>query len=105
METVIMELIVHSGNARSRAMEAIKLAKTGQFVQAKEKIKECEDNIGRAHGLQTRLIQDEASGKKSEVSLLVVHAQDHLMNAITVKDLAKEFVDMYEIFNLRGDAS
>ncbi|EAH2089413.1 PTS lactose/cellobiose transporter subunit IIA, partial [Listeria monocytogenes] len=24
-----------------------------------------------------------------------VHAQDHLMNAITFKDLAKEIVDLY----------
>jgi len=28
--------------------------------------------------------------------LLMVHAQDHLMNAITVRDLAIEFVDMYK---------
>jgi len=28
----------------------------------------------------------------------MVHAQDHLMNAITLKDLASEFVDMYETF-------
>lgn len=103
METVIMELIVHSGNARSRAMEAIKLAKNGEFEKAKEKIKECEEQIGSAHGLQTQLIQEEANGKKSEVSLLVVHAQDHLMNAITVKDMAKEFLDMYKIFIFRGN--
>ena len=28
----------------------------------------------------------------------MVHAQDHLMNAMTIKDMAKEFVDMYEEF-------
>ncbi|ENA0413451.1 PTS lactose/cellobiose transporter subunit IIA, partial [Listeria monocytogenes] len=37
----------------------------------------------------------EARGEKAEVSLLLVHAQDHLMNAITFKDLAKEIVDLY----------
>ena len=26
----------------------------------------------------------------------MIHAQDHLMNSITVKDLATEFVDLYE---------
>jgi cellobiose PTS system EIIA component len=26
----------------------------------------------------------------------MVHAQDHLMNAITVIDMAREFVDLYE---------
>ncbi len=99
METIIMELIVNSGNARSRAMEAIRAAKTGDFNKAKEKIKECEEELGKAHDIQTNLIQNEASGNKAEVSLLLVHAQDHLMNAMTIKDMAKEFVDMYEEFS------
>ncbi|OQP15659.1 PTS cellobiose IIA subunit [Geobacillus zalihae] len=30
------------------------------------------------------------------VTILVVHAQDHFMTAITVKDLAAEFVELYE---------
>lgn len=28
----------------------------------------------------------------------MVHAQDHLMNAMTVRDLAKEMISMYEEF-------
>jgi cellobiose PTS system EIIA component len=27
----------------------------------------------------------------------MIHAQDHLMNAITMKDLAAEMVDLYEL--------
>lgn len=99
MEIVIMELIVNSGNARSRAMEAIRAAKNGEFEKAKEKLAECEEDLGKAHNVQTSLIQNEANGDKAEVSLLLVHAQDHLMNAITIKDMAKEFVDMYEKFS------
>lgn len=30
------------------------------------------------------------------MTLLVVHSQDHLMNAITFRDLAGEMVDLYE---------
>jgi PTS system cellobiose-specific IIA component len=44
------------------------------------------------------LIQEEAAGKQSEVTLLMVHAQDHLMNTMTIRDLAAEFVDLYETF-------
>lgn len=99
MEIIIMELIVNSGNARSRAMEAIRAAKNGEFEKAKEKLTECEEDLGKAHNVQTSLIQNEANGDKAEVSLLLVHAQDHLMNAITIKDMAKEFVDMYEKFS------
>ena len=99
METIIMELIVNSGNARSRAMEAIVAAKNGNVVKAKEKIKESEEDLGKAHNVQTNLIQNEANGDKAEVSLLLIHAQDHLMNAMTIKDMAKEFVDMYDKFS------
>ena len=31
----------------------------------------------------------------------MVHAQDHLMNAITVKDMAEEFIDLYEKIYLK----
>ncbi|MFA7746473.1 PTS lactose/cellobiose transporter subunit IIA, partial [Salinicoccus roseus] len=33
-----------------------------------------------------------------------VHAQDHLMNAMTVKDLAAELVEIYEKVSLQGGA-
>lgn len=98
METVIMELIVNGGNARSRAIEAIKAAKSGDLEKAREKLKEAEEALGKAHDFQTNLIQNEAAGNKTEISLLMVHAQDHLMNAMTINDMAKEFVDMYEEF-------
>ncbi|MBJ3789737.1 PTS lactose/cellobiose transporter subunit IIA, partial [Bacillus sp. OA1] len=35
-------------------------------------------------------------GNHAEISLLLVHAQDHLMNAITVKELAEEFITLHK---------
>lgn len=93
---VIMQLIVHGGTARSKAMEAIRYAKEGDIAKANELIIEATDALEQAHDFQSELIQNEADGNKVEISLLMVHAQDHLMNAMTIKDLAKEFVDMYE---------
>ncbi|OUZ16436.1 hypothetical protein A5868_001357, partial [Enterococcus sp. 12F9_DIV0723] len=40
---------------------------------------------------------------KSNISLLMVHAQDHLMNAITIKDLAIELVDILEKGMIKND--
>ena len=39
------------------------------------------------------------------MTLLMVHAQDHLMNAMTVKDLAAELVAIYEKVSLQGGAT
>lgn len=92
----ILGIILHGGNARSSAMEAILKAKEGDMLSARESIDEAEKELNLSHKIQTQLIRDEASGSKSEVTLLMVHAQDHLMNAMTIKDLAHEFVDLYE---------
>ena len=50
------------------------------------------------------VIQNEAGGEKTDMTLLMVHAQDHLMNAMTVKDLAAELVEIYEKVSLQGGA-
>ncbi|MEH7355430.1 PTS lactose/cellobiose transporter subunit IIA [Neobacillus drentensis] len=96
LEETIFQIILHGGNGKSCSMEAIAAAKKGDFVQAKEKLEQSATALNEAHRIQTSLIQSEVKNKKIEMSLLMVHAQDHLMNAITVKDLAKEFVDLYE---------
>ncbi|WP_050615630.1 PTS lactose/cellobiose transporter subunit IIA [Bacillus testis] len=96
METIIMNIILHSGNARSLAMEAIKEAKEGNFEIAEKHIAEATQSLGEAHRSQTDLIQGEARGEQSEISILLIHAQDHLMTAMSVKDLAAEMVELYK---------
>jgi PTS system cellobiose-specific IIA component len=99
-QAIVMQLIVNGGNARSKSIEAVRLAKTGQIEEARALHERACDDLAQAHEVQSALIQEEAAGKSHEVTLLMVHAQDHLMNAITVKDLACEMIDMYEqIYN------
>lgn len=95
MEQIIFNIIINSGEARSFSMEAIEHAKEGNFDKAQESLELAVEKIGNAHKEQTQLIQSEAGGQKHEVSLLMVHAQDHLMTSMTVKDLANEFVELY----------
>ncbi|PZN12803.1 MAG: PTS lactose/cellobiose transporter subunit IIA [Bacillota bacterium] len=95
-EDVIMQLIVHAGNARSAGMEAIQHAKEGRYEAARAALQEAGEELARAHQVQTALIQREAAGERVNMSLLMVHAQDHMMNAMTVKDLAAELVELYE---------
>lgn len=91
----IMGLIMHGGDAKSNAMEAIYAAKSGDFDSAEEKLSDTEEALTKAHTSQTDLLTKEASGDSVELSLLMVHGQDHLMNAITFKDLATEVIDIY----------
>ena len=96
MEEIILNIIMHSGEARSCSMEAIAMAKTGDFEKAKELIIKADEELGYAHSSQTSLIQGEAANDKIEFSLLLVHAQDHLMTTMTFKDLAMELIEVHE---------
>lgn len=91
-----MGLIANGGNAKSLAFEAIHLAKKGDIEGAREKLKESDKSLLEAHNSQTNMLTKEAQGDHMHVTLLVVHSQDHLMNAITFRDLAGEMVDLYE---------
>ena len=49
----------------------------------------------QAHRIQTQLIgMDEGCGKLA-ITLITVHAQDHLMNAMVIQDLADDMIELY----------
>jgi PTS system cellobiose-specific IIA component len=87
-------LIVHSGDGRSYAFEAIRAAKVADFQKAEELIKKSSNEFEQAHHIQTELLQMEAGGNEKVINLLLIHAQDHLMTGMTVKQLAEEIIDI-----------
>jgi cellobiose PTS system EIIA component len=91
------QLILHAGNARSLAMEAMQEAKKGNFAEAEAKLNEADSAFNEAHHVQTDLIQKEAGGAKFNLPLIMIHAQDHLMNAMTLKDMAGEIIDLHKL--------
>lgn len=95
-ESIVMELVVNSGAARSMAMQAIEEAAKGSFEAAFQKVKEAKEQINKAHAFQTELIAAEAGGQSQPVSLIMVHGQDHLMTAMVVIDMAEQFIRLYQ---------
>ena len=93
---VAMGLIAGAGDARSSCMEAIELAKEGKFQEAREALTRADDSMVAAHETQTQLIRDEMSGESEGVSLLMVHAQDHLNLALVMRDVAEEFIQIHQ---------
>lgn len=92
----VMGLIINGGNAKGSAVEAIRAAKAGDFRHAEAKLTEADHYLIEAHNAQTGMLTEEANGQHTPVTLLMVHSQDHIMNAITFRDLAGEFVDIYK---------
>ena len=93
MEEIIMDIIVNGGDARAKAIEAIRAAREGRFDVAEELMKKADVSLTVAHNSQTGLIQQEVNGNHQTVTLLMVHAQDHIMNAQTVYELATEMIE------------
>jgi PTS system cellobiose-specific IIA component len=92
-----MELILCAGNGKAVAIDAIRnLLKDGDVEKAKQQVKEAGKEIGKAHEIQTSLLQNEMSGEKVEKSILLIHAQDHFMNALTIRDMSSLMIEMYE---------
>ncbi|MET3193507.1 PTS lactose/cellobiose transporter subunit IIA [Bacillus sp. OAE603] len=96
IEQIAFQLILHAGNAKSLLMEAMYIAREGKFSEAREKVTEANAELRKAHHSQTTLIQSEANGEKFPINILLVHAQDHLMNCLTTRDLVEEIIFLHE---------
>lgn len=94
-EQIVFTIIMHAGDARSHALEALRYAREGNNTEAEKSMAKAKTELVEAHHIQTELLQAEARGEKQEVNLLLIHAQDHLMTAILAKDLIEEMMLMY----------
>lgn len=95
-EVAIFTIISHGGNAKSLAYEALTAAEDNNFEKASTLMKEAEEELNKAHSMQTSLIQSEINGTAFEKSLLMIHAQDHLMTAISEKSLIERMITMHQ---------
>ena len=78
-QMVAFQLISYAGDAFSSFFKAVEKARNGEFDEADELIK-----------------KGESQGKDIEYSIMLVHAQDHLMTTIMYERVAKEFITLYK---------
>ena len=100
-ETFCLELITHAGMGRSEAYAALQMAKEGNYEGADAHLAEAERELGAAHTVQTKLLAGEAQGVGMSPSLLLVHAQDQLMTAISERMLISELIELYRRLETR----
>lgn len=96
LEEVVMGLIINSGQARSLAYTALKQAKAGDFAKAQETMAQSRTALNEAHRVQTQLIEGDQGEGRMKVSLVLVHAQDHLMTSMLARELIAELIELHE---------
>ena len=92
----MMTLMSAAGDAENATMTAIDEAKAGHAERSRKLLKHADAKLKQAHQAQTQMLTYEARGEKVDVTLLMVHSQDHLMSAMTIRRLADEIIDLYQ---------
>ena len=95
LEEAVMGIIVNAGQSRSLCFEALRKARAGLFAEADALLAESTEAGKAAHSVQTKLIEADEGEGKTKMTLVMVHAQDHLMTSILCRELATELVEIY----------
>lgn len=96
-----MQIILFAGNARLKCQEALNCVSSFDIETAKTKLKEAQQEIVKAHTIQTDNIQDEVRGEKKEYCLLFAHAQDTLMTINSEINIAKQLIRIFDNYEER----
>ena len=94
LELVSFQIISAVGVAKSSYIEAMKIAEKSDFDLAKAKIKEGDQEFVKGHEAHAGLIQKEANGETVVPNILLMHAEDQLMSAETIKMMALEIIKL-----------
>lgn len=93
-EQTLFTLILHAGEARTKAKEAAECAKEGEWEDAQRLMEEAEEEQLEAHKVCANIVKMEAGGKQVDFSVLLVHALDLLILAWIEIDHVYETIDM-----------
>ncbi len=96
MQEAAFMMIASVGTAKSMYIEALQDSKKGQFELAKQKIEEADKIYGEAHHLHFEFVQKEAQGEDLAFSLILMHAEDQMLNTETLKILVLELIEIYK---------
>lgn len=96
VQSISFQLIGYAGDAFSNFFQAVEMARKGEIDEANRLMKEGKTQLAKAHQAQTQLLATEAGGEDIAYSVILVHAQDHLMTAIMYERIAKEFIELYK---------
>lgn len=96
IQEIAFTIILHSGEARTLVHEAFKDMRNSRYQEAMEKLDRSDKKLVEAHKSQTSLLKDYAAGESINMEIIMVHAQDHLMSTMTLREVALEMLAFYK---------
>ena len=91
-----LKLVAFSGDARSDFLEALDLAKAGNFNEAEQFIQKAMENLELASLAQKDFLEYSPQTTKEGLDFLSIHAEDHYMTTLLLRDLIENLMDIYK---------
>lgn len=93
LENIAFAIVGHVGAARSMVMEAVRLSRSGDFEGAQRLMDQANDELVLGEREHFKVVTREAKSGDVKLSMLLVHAEDQMMAAETIRDLAVEMIE------------
>lgn len=98
-EMMCMGLIVNSGEAKSEYVEAIRLARKGDFEEAQKSWDLACGSFQKAHKIHFDMLQSEEGAITNMQKMLLMHAEDQMSSAETIKILSDEIIELMRLLH------
>ena len=95
-EQTLFNIILHAGNARSKALAAAEEAEAGNYVEAEAALVEAETEQAEAHKIHAKVIQMEAAGEQVPFSVLLIHSMDLLLLSWAEIDHTRQMTSLFK---------
>ena len=93
---IAFKIINASATAKAHALEAVEFAKEKNFDKSLELISQARDALGPGSAAHGELVQYEAQGNLFQVSMLLMHSEDQLLNTETIIIMAEQLIEVYK---------
>ena len=92
IELIAFNIISSVGEARSKLMEAIDASTKGEETKATQLVDEANKLLTKGDQEHFKIITNDAKNHDVNFSMLLVHAEDQLMAAEIIRDLAQQMI-------------
>ena len=96
MEDLCMHVIADSGAAKSKYIASIELAGKDQFDEAIDFLEKGKKDLQRGAEAHLQMLKLASRDDVNVLSLLMVHAEDHLSSAELLEKMAAEMIRLYQ---------
>jgi len=99
LEMAVMNIIINARDCKNHAYISLNNVNDENYEEANKEMQLANDALAKAHDSQTMFLHKEVNGEKIDMSVLFVHAKDHLMTAITEKNLIEQIIELRKVVN------